>query len=288
MWHRLRHRLIGIDLVTGAMAAALSLLVALFARRIPHAGIYLAYHALWLALVGLLIYAAAFTARPFWKLLRHWYPLLLVPAVFYELHYLIPHLRPRRCDALLAAWDRALFGDVARALEPLIAHPWVVDLLHLCYWTYFVTPIALAAVLYAADVRAYRAALTICVLGWYLSYLGYLVLPANGPYSLPGEPLPQGRWVAPVSHPKLLELEWNVPTAFPSGHVLTILLVLFCAWRWRRRFFWIALAPSLGLILSTVALRYHYLVDLVASLALAGPIAWAGLRIHARAERWSA
>ena len=159
--------------------------------------------------------------------------------------------------------------------------------MHLCYWTYFITPFALGAALYRTrDPRPFRAAMTICVLGWYLSYLGYAAVPAIGPYAVEPEPIPQGGDIMHALHPKLLELEWRLPNAFPSGHVLVTLLCLACAWKWKRRLFWIAAAPSAGLVLATIVLRYHYVVDVVASFVLAPPIVWAGLRLHAMTERW--
>jgi membrane-associated phospholipid phosphatase len=44
--------------------------------------------------------------------------------------------------------------------------------------------------------------------------------------------------------------------------------------------------PGVGLILATVALRYHYMVDVLASFALAPPAVWVGMRLHRLTERW--
>lgn len=284
----MRKVLIGIDLCLVGMAAALSLLVIAFWRRFEHPWVFLLYHALALESVWLPARAYARFGGRVWSLLRHWWPAFIVPATFREMHFLIPAVHPRLYDAPLGRLDAALFGDVRAAIEPVLV-PWFVDLMHVCYWSYFVTPFALGAALYRfRDPRPFRAAMTICVLGWYLSYLGYVAVPALGPYAVEAEPIPRGGAIMRTLHPKLLELEWKLPNAFPSGHVLVTLLCLACAWKWKRRLFWVAALPSAGLILATIVLRYHYVVDVIASFALAPPIVWAGLKLHALTERWKA
>ena len=290
MWRRLRRPLFGTDLIVLGMAVVLSILVLVFHRRIAHPSLYLLYHLLGVVLVMLTLYGEALTGRRLWTLARHWYPAVLVPAVFREFHFLIPQINPHRYDAELLRIDTLLFGDVRATLLPMMK-PAVVDLLHLCYWTYFILPLALALATYRhRNPRPFRAIMSICVFGWFISYLGYLLIPAVGPYAIeaPEALIPQGGVIARTLHAKLLEIEWSMPDAFPSGHVLLTLLVLACAWRTRRTFFWIAALPAIGLILATVALRYHYLVDIIASFALAPVAAYFGLAIHSMTERWKA
>ena len=50
----------------------------------------------------------------------------------------------------------------------------------------------------------------------------------------------------------------------PSGHTGVTLLVLFYAFRFARRVFWTMLLPGVGLIVATLAGRFHYAIDLVA------------------------
>lgn len=55
----------------------------------------------------------------------------------------------------------------------------------------------------------------------------------------------------------------------PSGHTQIALIVLFLAYWYERLVFYLLLPIISGLILSTVYLRYHYVVDLIAAGALA-------------------
>jgi membrane-associated phospholipid phosphatase len=73
--------------------------------------------------------------------------------------------------------------------------------------------------------------------------------------------------------------------AFPSLHTAVSLVMLACAWRHLRAWFWLALPFALGLWVSTIYLRHHYAVDLLAGFALA-PVA---LVVAPRLDRyWAA
>ena len=67
--------------------------------------------------------------------------------------------------------------------------------------------------------------------------------------------------------------------AFPSLHAAVSLLALFYAWRYVRFWFWVLLPFVLGLWVSTIYLRHHYVVDLFAGWLLAPVAAWVAPRL---------
>jgi membrane-associated phospholipid phosphatase len=79
-----------------------------------------------------------------------------------------------------------------------------------------------------------------------------------------------GVFLADTIRETLNALERFKQDAFPSGHTAVVLLVLAYAWRSVRGLFWICLPLVVALILSTVYLRYHYVVDVLAGFLLAG------------------
>jgi membrane-associated phospholipid phosphatase len=70
--------------------------------------------------------------------------------------------------------------------------------------------------------------------------------------------------------------------AFPSLHAAVSLVMLAAAWRFVRAWFFVALPLVVGLWVSTIYLRHHYVVDLLAGFALA-PVA---LVLAPRIDRW--
>ena len=72
--------------------------------------------------------------------------------------------------------------------------------------------------------------------------------------------------------------------AFPSGHAMMTLVAMWWSWRQRLRLRWALSVIGVLLILATVYLRYHYVVDVLAGALLAVAVVSAGPGIH----RWLA
>ncbi|MHB9029319.1 MAG: phosphatase PAP2 family protein, partial [Candidatus Latescibacterota bacterium] len=64
-------------------------------------------------------------------------------------------------------------------------------------------------------------------------------------------------------------------------HTAITVIVTTYAWKYKRWLFWGFLPVNIGIILATVYLRYHYVVDVLAGLALAAFCVWAGPRVNA-------
>ena len=73
--------------------------------------------------------------------------------------------------------------------------------------------------------------------------------------------------------------------AFPSLHAAVSLVALVYAWRYAAPWFWVLLPFVLGLWVSTIYLRHHYVVDLLAGWALAPVAVWLAPRLDALVGR---
>jgi membrane-associated phospholipid phosphatase len=164
--------------------------------------------------------------------------------------------------------------------------PWLTDLLSLAYISYYFIPVVLIAVLYAKNRKlAFDESIFVLALGYYISFIGYILFPAIGPryvmthlYSVPLE----GSFITDFVRDVLNALEHNKRDCMPSGHTQIVLIVLYLAHRYERFLFYIFLPIVCGLILSTVYLRYHYVIDLFAGAAVAVGCMILGPRLY----RW--
>lgn len=276
----MRRLLFPADLIVIGYYAIVTGIVLAFWGRIAVPGTYLGLHGLVVGAVLLMAWGhRRFGSRP-WALCHSWVIVPVILAAFRELHYLIPEVHPfsdHRYDTDLAELDRMYLGDVSGYFRS-IASPWVADLLMVCYCSYFVMPVALGiTVSLRGQGAAFREIAAVLLVGWFLSYLGYFLVPALGPH-LAGEgaraPELAGVLWAEAIYRTLIALELEMPDAFPSGHTLVAVLTLGLAWRHARGIFWVLLPFGAGLVLATLYLRYHYVVDVLAALALA-PLAWA-------------
>lgn len=202
---------------------------------------------------------------------RYWFRELLaipvVPFIFLNLGTLIPLVNERICDDVLERWDQALLGAEAQtALYTLTLPWWLTDLLTLAYSTFFFLPIVLAVALAKRRDPYLPRVVTAVVFTFLLSYTGYFVVPALGPRATVAQQryatLPPGLVGAPIR--ELLDhWEKTKSDAFPSGHTMVTLAVLYGARR-RHPGLYTALLPVGALLIgATLLLTYHWLVDVL-------------------------
>src|SRR5207302_11124442 len=108
---------------------------------------------------------------------------------------------------------------------------------------------------------------------FYLCYVVFLFFPVAGPrYAFePGRSAAPDVWSARASQ-WLLDRGVSWGAAFPSSHVAAAVVAAVCALRYWRRL-GLVLAPfTIGLVLSVVYGQFHYAVDAVAGLIVAGAV----------------
>ncbi|MBI5632693.1 MAG: phosphatase PAP2 family protein [Nitrospirae bacterium] len=231
----------------------------------------------------ILLYCALFLAQALLYLFRdrgrlmHWlyhliFPTISILAIFDSLEYIVHAVNPEDIDPLLIKLDFLLFGGHPTVMLEGIMHPLLTDLLQIAYTSYYLLPFTLGIVLLAQKrEQAFDQALFMIMLCFYLSYAGYLLFPAIGPRftmnHLQTNDLQGLILTAPIQE-LLNRLEGIKRDAFPSGHTGIALTVLFLAFKFEKRLFWIFLPSVSALIFSTVYLRYHYVVDVLAGIIL--------------------
>ncbi len=207
------------------------------------------------------------------RLIRYFYPYIFIGFVFESLGFIVPYINPHNKDSVLIKIDRTILGgDIAYILN-FINKKWLVDYLQVSYLAYYVLPIVIIIYLYKRNkIKRLSFTLFALSLGYYLSYLGYIFMPAIGPrYSLsylPKFPL-EGGFIFNAIHPILNSLEHIKQDCFPSGHTEISLLVFLLFWDENKKASLIILPIVLSLILATLVLRYHYLTDDIAGVILA-------------------
>lgn len=222
------------------------------------------------------------------SVLRSWYPLVLIPLSYKELGYLIPLIHPHDFDHELALIDHRILGVDPIVWLDRINYPAFTLIMQLSYMTYYVTPIVLGLVLWRAGrFREFQFFLFVVLLGFYISYLGYIIVPAIGPrfYLSADGVRPFGGPGVGTLRRFLDRMEGVTRDCFPSGHTEMTLLVLFCAHRFHKKTFYVLLPIGAALIFSTVYLRYHYVIDVIAGAAIAFALALAADWLYRAARR---
>jgi membrane-associated phospholipid phosphatase len=195
--------------------------------------------------------------------------------IFNSMGTLIASIHATTFDARLIAVDHAIFGVHPTVWMERFISPLLTGLLQFAYISYYFIPLSLGVVLIARGrFGEFEMVLFGILLCFYLSYVGYLLIPAIGPRftlrHLQTGDLQVSPFIETIQD-ALNGLEKNKTDAFPSGHTAVSLMSLYYAWKEREKKLFAGLIPVVtGLIISTVYLRYHYVIDVIAGIALTG------------------
>lgn len=235
--------------------------------------------------------------RSLTRFLRFWYPGFMIFFCFKEIYIIMINANKVLYDEYLINIDRWLFGtDPALFLSQYI-NPYAVEILQIAYGFFYVMPLVYAMELYFWHrYEELKYAFFVIFFGFYLSFIGYMLLPAIGPRftifefsnidsELPGifaakfirdvinfgESIPAG-----VTDPQ----NYAQRDAFPSGHTLIVILITYLSHKIKSNSFYFYLPYCFILIFSTVYLRYHYVIDLIASVPIAMFTIWTANKLY--------
>ncbi len=255
------------------------------------------FHLYFVACVGVLGFVIAREAGPganlgrqrrLTAMARDFAPFYAVLVLYEALAQLTPVLSPQVADASLVRIDRAVLGVDAAVWIGRFASPLLSWVMAICYGAYFIIPGALAAFLYAAgpDGRGlFRDYIVAGSLTAVLGFVGYLLVPAVGPYVFQADLFPTrlpGGGYAPMFLKAVDDFRGVARDCFPSLHAAHMTVALVFAYRFRLALFLVMLPLGLGLYVSTIYLRMHYVTDVAAGVALAALAVFAAPRINRR------
>lgn len=227
-----------------------------------------------LALMAVIAGLAAARRRtiPVLSFAGHWYPTLIFLFFFEEIGLIVHAIHPGWFDAYLIRADYALFGVHPTVWIERFNTYWLTELMQLAYTSYYLLTIGYAARLWLRGRRGEFAALieATCI-AYYLCYVIYVLFPIESPYHtlrhLQQADLAGGPVTALID---LIEKHGRVHGgAFPSAHVAGSTVVLLSALRFERKVGCLLLPLVLCIFVATVYGRYHYVVDILAGIAVA-------------------
>lgn len=189
----------------------------------------------------------------------------------------------RLYDPELVKIDQWLFGLNPTEYLYRFNNPYLVELLQIVYGLFYLMPVIYAMELYLWHrYEELKYAIFVIFFGFYLSFLGYIFVPAIGPrftlheFANMNSEMP-GIYFAEIIR-GLINFGESIPKnvtdpelyaqrdAFPSGHTIIIILITYLSHKIRSNSFYFYLPFSILMIFSTVYLRYHYVIDLIAGI----------------------
>lgn len=214
--------------------------------------------------------------------------LLCYPCVmgisFFAMGIAVPLLEKPKVDALLLSWDHALLGETPAVAWEAWLRPWAEDIAMAGYLFFFYYLLWGSGYYYFKNLRVFRTCIVGLLTMYGLAFTGYTFMPAGGPWSwMTFTTSLHGAWLVDRAM-GAIDAGSNAVDVFPSVHVAAMLYLLLFDWRYERRRFWLYLTPCIVLWFSTMYLRFHYFVDVLAGAALGLFSFWIAQR-YARATQ---
>jgi membrane-associated phospholipid phosphatase len=222
------------------------------------------------------------TAPPVFRFIRFWYPVFTIMFCFKEVYVIMISLGDKLFDDVLVQIDKAIFGFNPTEFLYGAASPIFTEILQIVYGLFYLMPVIFASELYFWHrYNEMKYTIFVIMFGFYLSFIGYLLVPAVGPrftihdFTVTDAELP-GLFFSQMIR-DFINMGESIPKgeinailvaqrdAFPSGHTIIILLITYLSRKFRSNSFYFYLPYSVLMLFSTVYLRYHYVIDLIAA-----------------------
>jgi membrane-associated phospholipid phosphatase len=191
--------------------------------------------------------------------------------LFVDMRAVSPLINDGKRDSVLWEIDRLLVGgSLSIRLQQFIS-PALTELLSFCYMFFMIYLFLSMLAWLFSNIKTARIFYSGLFSLYGIGYFGYTLVPAIGPYIVYADrfSVPLNGWFLTDFLTAIYPSGTNYTDIFPSLHVAVSAYLLFFDMKWRRARFWICLLPCAGIWFSTIYLRYHYFVDVMAGFALA-------------------
>ena len=215
-----------------------------------------------------------------WRLGLLFYPVAM-NVVFFQMKTAIPKIHPERMDAWLQQIDRLGIGtNLSLRLQPLVASG-AHRVLQLLLPPVFSVPALQHDLLFlrrGGVVEEIRDWLVHDLWDWFSRLLARSRGGAVPRHGRTNSQTPLAGWWITKWNAAIVAGGSNGVDVFPSLHCAVSSFLLFFDRRHRPWRFKLYLVPAVGLWLSTIYLRYHYLIDVLCGFALAAFALWLAQR----------
>ena len=201
------------------------------------------------------------------------YPVIATPLLYHELSYLNRFVVTDFFDPIEQQWEVAVFGSqISQEATGWFPALWFTEFMTLGYLTYYFVIPLLAIGAWMSNGRAAFHRLGVSVaLAFVMCYVWFILFPVMGPrywYGALEGPLFEGTFFQFAR--ELLAGGSSQGTAFPSSHVAGTCAAWFAVAREDERPFFLAAFPVVTLVLGTFWVGFHYAIDALAGLVIAG------------------
>ena len=186
-------------------------------------------------------------------------------------------------DGIIIRIEDKLFGfQPSIWFSNTFDYEWFIELMNFSYFSFYLIVFGFSLMLYLFKTEEFEKFFFIIIFSLYSYYLFFVLFPVVGPQFY----FPVG--LAEIPHPhffgklvKLVQEMGETPTgAFPSSHVGISWIILIITSKIYKKLLIIIYPLAISICFSTVYIKAHYLVDVIAGLVSVPFLYYGGIRIY--------
>jgi membrane-associated phospholipid phosphatase len=171
-------------------------------------------------------------------------------------------------DGFFEHLDFTIFG-CSPSLEFSKAFPqaFVAEIMYFGYFAYYMIFLLMFIYFYFEKPDLAGKAMFYCLCSFFVYYIIFTLVPVAGPqfyYSFPDNQVPNGYIFSSLMR-SIQDLGEKPTGAFPSSHVGLTIVAMILLYENARKYFYAILPVAVILVASTVYIKAHYMVDVIAA-----------------------
>lgn len=260
----------------------LSLYILIFHRNLEMGLLKFITHLLLIGLVLLIIPWMSRQKSRFWFFLRHWYIIMGLPFLYWDIGTLIHGIFPQVFDDLILKFELWLFGVSPNVWLQQYVHPVLTEVLQISYSIYWITiPLGAAVFYFRKEYQHFDYLLYYVTISFFIFYGIFILFPVAGPRFILADQItvPYDGLLISNSLREFMTVVGYRGAAFPSSHVGLALVILIYVWHFKPRLavrFFLPLVVTLSC--ATVYGQYHYVTDVLVGILMGLIIGFWGAR----------
>lgn len=197
---------------------------------------------------------------------RNFYPLLFLGFFYSETDY-YNNLVFKNFDPLLIMIENLLFGtQFSLEFSKLVPFQWFSELMHFGYFSYYLMTFGVPLLFYLKARNQFDKVMFMVILSFSFYYLLFILFPSIGPqfyFPIDERIIPEGYFFQKAMN-IIITIGESQTGAFPSSHVGMAMFYIILLIKYFKKIQFFLIPLVFILILSTVYLKAHYVIDVFA------------------------
>jgi membrane-associated phospholipid phosphatase len=232
------------------------------------------------------ITAAKWNKSRVFDICRLYFPVVLLGYLYKETDYMNNLIFKTDLDPLFANLEEFIFGmQPSVEFSSVMSSEIFAELMYFGYFAYYLMILFIPVYLYFKTGRQESEQLIFIMINSFLIYyLVFILLPVGGPqfyFKDPSHNLPGG-YVFGTAIRFIQEVGEAPTAAFPSSHASIYLMLTYVIYKFARKLLFIAISIGFLLLLSTVYIRAHYVVDVLFAMLYTPSLFIFSKKLHTR------